>query len=121
MASLAFLLGMVPSTEKAEAADDKIRADYAEFQRFENSDELKHYLELEAEVKSSAFAVRKRQMKKSEYQDSEEFKKQVEYKELKKSEKILWYFKAKKDAPRPANPRRLIAAHASGKTTSRSL
>ncbi len=99
MASLAFLLGMVPSTEKVEAADDKIRADYAEFQRFENSDELKHYIELEAEIKSSDFAVRKRQIKKSEYQDSEEYKKEVEYKELKKSEKIVWFFKTKKKNP----------------------
>lgn len=99
MASLAFLLGMVPSTEKAEAADDKIRADYAEFQRFENSDELKHFLDLEAEIKSSDFAVRKRQIKKSEYQDSEEYKKEVEYKLLKKSEKIVWYFKTKKKNP----------------------
>ena len=75
MASLAFLLGMVPSTEKAEAADDKIRADYAEFQKFENSDELKHFLELEQEVKSTDFTVRKRQVPKAEKAESEEFKK----------------------------------------------
>lgn len=99
MASLAFLLGMVPSTEKVETADDKIRADYAEFQRFENSDELKHFLELEQEVKSADFAVRKRQVPKAEKTQSEEFKKEEEYKLLKKSEKIVWYFKTKKKNP----------------------
>ena len=44
MASLAFLLGMIPSTEKVESADDQLRADYKAFQEFENSDELKHFL-----------------------------------------------------------------------------
>ena len=55
MASLSFLLGMVPSTEKVETADDQLRADFQAFKDYENSDELKHYLELEKEVKSSAF------------------------------------------------------------------
>ncbi len=99
MASLAFLLGMVPSTEKVEAADDKIRADYAEFLRFESSDELKHFQELEQEVKSSDFAVRKRQVPKAERAESEEYKKAQEYRELKKSEKIVWFFKTKKKNP----------------------
>ena len=47
MASLSFLLGMVPSTEKVETADDQLRADYKSFKEYENSEELKHYLELE--------------------------------------------------------------------------
>ena len=52
MASLSFLLGMVPSTEKVEAADDKIRADFQAYKEYESSEELKHFLELEKEVKS---------------------------------------------------------------------
>ena len=64
MASLGFLLGMIPGTEKVESADDNLRADYAAFTEFANSDELKNYLELEAEIKSSDFAVRKRKIKK---------------------------------------------------------
>ena len=79
MASLSFLLGMVPSTEKVETADDTLRADYKAFKDFENSDELKQYLDLEAEVKSNAFKVRKKRMKKAEYRDSEEFRKETEY------------------------------------------
>ncbi|TFH28242.1 MAG: glycosyl hydrolase family protein [Bacteroidia bacterium] len=99
MASLSFLLGMVPSTEKVETADDKIRADFQAYKDYESSDELKHFLELEKEVKSSAFVVRKKKIKKADYQDSEEFQKQTEYDVLKKSEKVVWYFKTKKKYP----------------------
>ena len=99
MASLSFLLGMIPGTEKVETADDQLRADYKAFKDYENSDELKHYLDLEKEVKSNAFKVQKKRMKKSEFKDSEEFKKETEYQVLKKSDKILWYYKTKKKYP----------------------
>ena len=99
MASLSFLLGMVPSTEKVETADDNLRADYQAFKDFEKSDELKHYLELEKEVKSNDFKVRKRRMKKADYRESEEFQKETEYDVLKKSDKILWFYKTKKKYP----------------------
>lgn len=99
MASLAFLFGMIPSTEKVESADDQLRADFAAFTEYENSDELKHYLELEKEVTSSDFAVRKKKIPKKEYSSSEEFSKEEEYKALKKSEKVVWYFKTKKKNP----------------------
>lgn len=99
MASLAFLLGMIPKTEKVESADDKLRADFAAFKEFEQSDELKKFLELEKEVKSSEFALRKRKIKKKEYPDSEEFHKEAEYDTLKKSEKFIWFFKTKKKYP----------------------
>jgi len=99
MASLSFLLGMVPATEKVETADDQLRADHQAFVDYENSDELKHYLELEKEVKSSNFALRKKKIKKSEYKDSEEYQKETEYGVLKKSEKVTWYYKTKKKHP----------------------
>ena len=70
---------MVPSTEKVETADDQIRADFKAFKDYESSEELKHYLELEKEVKSSAFVVRKKKMKKAAYLESEEYQKQTEY------------------------------------------
>lgn len=90
---------MVPGTEKVETADDQLRADYKAFQDYEISDELKNYLELEKEVKSSAFALRKKKMKRAEYKDSDELQKVTEYQVLKKSEKILWYLKTKKRFP----------------------
>ena len=73
MASLSFLLGMVPCTEKVETADDQIRADFQAFKDYENSEELKHYLELEKEIKSNAFVLRKKKIKKADYKDSEEY------------------------------------------------
>jgi beta-glucanase (GH16 family) len=99
MASLSFLLGMVPTTEKVESADDQLRADFQAYKEFESSEELKHYLELQKEVKSSNFALRKKKIKKKEYRDSEEYHKETEYDVLKKSDKIVWYFKTKKKYP----------------------
>jgi len=99
MASLSFLLGMVPSTEKVESADDQLRADFQSFKDYENSDELKHFLELEKEIKSNDFVLRKKKMKKAAFKDSEEFHKETEYAVLKKSEKIVWYYKTKKKYP----------------------
>lgn len=87
MASLSFLLGMVPSTEKVEAADDQLRADFQAYKDYENSDELKHYLELEKEVKSSDFALRKKKILKEKYKASEAFRKEVRYNKLMKRSK----------------------------------
>jgi beta-glucanase (GH16 family) len=82
MASLSFLLGMVPSTEKVETADDKLRADYQAYKDFENSEEFRHYLELKKEVSSSDFALRKRKILKEKYKASEAFRKEERYKKL---------------------------------------
>jgi len=99
MASLAFLLGMIPGTEKVESADNKIRADFAAYKEFEQSDKLKKFLELEKEIKSSDFALRKKKIKKNDYPDSPEYHKEIEYDTLKKSEEFVWYFKTKKKYP----------------------
>lgn len=90
---------MIPATDKVESADNQLRADFQAFKEYEKSDELKHFLDLEKEIKSSDFALRKKKIKKSEYKDSEEYKKETEYGVLKKSEKVLWYFKTKKKYP----------------------
>lgn len=99
MASLSFLLGIVPATEKVETTDDQLRADYQSFKDYESSDEFKHFLELEKEIKSSDFTVRKKKIKKADYKNSEEYHKETEYKVLKKSEKVVWYYKTKKKYP----------------------
>lgn len=99
MASLSFLLGMIPATEKVESADDQLRADLAAYKEFEKSDEFKQFLELEKEVKSSNFALRKKKIKRKEYKDSEEYQKETEYDVLKKSDKVVWYYRTKKKYP----------------------
>lgn len=87
MASLSFLLGMVPGTEKVEAADDQLRADFKAFKDFEASDDLKHYLELEKEVTSSNFALRKKRIHREKYKASEAFRKEERYNRLLKKQK----------------------------------
>jgi len=87
MASLSFLLGMVPSTEKVETTDDQLRADLQAYKKYEGSDELKHYLELQKEVTSSAFALRKKKIKKEKYKASEAFRKEERYNKLTKRSK----------------------------------
>ena len=84
MASLAFLLGTIPSTEKVEMADDELRADYQAFKDFEKSDELKNFLELEKEVTSSSFAIRKKKIFKEKYKASEAYRKETRYNQLMK-------------------------------------
>jgi len=84
MASLAFLFGGIPATNKVESADDQLRADYASFVEFENSDELKHFLALEKEVSSGDFAMRKKKILKESYKASEEYRKESRYNQLSK-------------------------------------
>jgi beta-glucanase (GH16 family) len=90
---------MVPATEKVESADDQLRADFQAYKDFESSEELKHYLELEKEVKSSNFALRKKRMKREDYRASEEYQKETEYQVLKKSDKVVWYYRTRKKYP----------------------
>ena len=90
---------MIPGTEKVEAADDQLRTDYQAYKDYADSDELKHYLELEKEVKSNDFTLRRKKISKADYKDSEEYHKLTEYDVLKKSEKVQWYFKTKKKYP----------------------
>lgn len=84
MASLAFMFGMVPDTEKVEGADDQLRADFEAFKSFGDSNEFKHYLELEQELKSSEFAIRKKKILKESYKASEEYRKEKRLKQMKK-------------------------------------
>jgi hypothetical protein len=84
MASLAFLFGMIPDTEKVESADDQLRTDFNAFREYENSDELKHFLKLEQEVTSGDFAIRKKKILKEKYTASEEYRKEQKLRQLKK-------------------------------------
>ena len=87
MASISFLLGMVPGTEKVETADDQLRADFQAYKDYESSDDLKHYLELEKEVKSNNFVLRKKKILKEKYKASEAFRKEIRYNQLLKRSK----------------------------------
>jgi len=92
MASLGFLLGMVPNTQKVESADDKLRADFKIFLEYEASEEFKYFQELEQEVTSADFASRKKKIMSESFKGSEEAKKEERFKQLKKSKGIKNYF-----------------------------
>lgn len=75
---------------------------YREYKRIEESDTLKRFKELKEYVNTEKFKEVKDYMNlpgKKKLILSDEYKKEIEYKELKDSEKIQWYFKTKKNYP----------------------
>lgn len=67
-----------------------------------DSDELKRFTELKEYINSEEFIKVKNYMAlspKEKYEASEEYKKEEEYKLLKNSEKIVWFYKTKKNYP----------------------
>jgi hypothetical protein len=95
MASLRFLFGMIPSTSKYESESDKLRSDFQEYKKFEVSDELKHFHELEKEVTSSDFQQKIKSIKAQNFKQTEEYRKEQEYSQLLKSPMVKAYFKKK--------------------------
>jgi hypothetical protein len=95
MASLRFLFGMIPATAKYESESDKLQSDYQEYKKFEVSDELKHFQELEKEINSAEFNQKVKTIKSQNFKQTEEFRKEQEYKQLLKSSAIKAYFKKK--------------------------
>jgi len=93
MASLRFLLGMLPATAKFETASDRLRKDYIEFKKFETSDELKHYESLEHEVSLSDFLQKIKNLKALKYKGSNEYHQEQEYLKLLKSKLFAKYQK----------------------------
>jgi hypothetical protein len=86
---------MIPATSKFEADSDKLRTDYVEYKKFEVSDELKHFLELEKEVTSAEFQQKVKTIKAQNFKQTKEFATEQEYKALKKSAAVKTYFKKK--------------------------
>ena len=95
MASLRFLFGMIPATGKYEADSDKLRSDYTEYKKFEVSEELKHFQELEKEVNSPEFVQKIKTIKSQNFKQTEEFRKEQECRLLRKSPEIKSYLKKK--------------------------
>lgn len=93
MASIKFLLGMFPDTRKLEQKWNKLRSDYKAFKDFEESEDLKHYIELENEIKSPEFNLRIKEIKTRKFNQTEEFSKEQEFKRYKKSKSIKSYLK----------------------------
>jgi len=93
MASLKFLLGMIPSTAKIEQAEKALIAEFDKLNTFADSDTLKKYTALKELVTSSDFLQKKKEIESLSFKGSEESAKEKEFLTLQKAKDIVLYFK----------------------------
>ena len=93
MASLKFLLGMIPSTSKIEQSEKALISEFQRLVNFSESEVLSRYNELNVLVNSSGFIEKCKEIKSLNYKDSDEYANEKEYISLQKSKDIIWYFK----------------------------
>ena len=93
MASLKFLLGLIPSTAKIEQAEKDLIAEFKKLNAFSGSETLKKYTELKDLVTSSDFIQKKKEIESFSFKNSEEYAKEKEFLSLQKAKDIKLYFK----------------------------
>ena len=93
MASLKFLLGMIPSTSKIEQKETALIKEFDKLHTFQSSDQLARYNVLYELVNSSGFIQKKKELESLQYKNSEEYLKEKEFFSLQKSKDIVLYFK----------------------------
>ena len=93
MASLKFLLGLVPSTAKIEQAEKALIDEYNKLASFSESDTLKKFNELKDLINSSDFIHKKKEIESVSYKNSEEYAREKEFLSLQKAKDIVMYFR----------------------------
>jgi hypothetical protein len=93
MASLKFLLGLIPSTSKIELAEKALITEFNKLTAFSESDTLKKFNELKDLVTSSDFMHKRKEIESLSYKNSEEFAKEKEFLSLQKAKDIVLYFR----------------------------
>jgi hypothetical protein len=93
MASLKFLLGLIPSTAKIEEAEKALTAEFDKLNAFAGSDTLKKFTELKELVTSSSFLQKKKEIESLSYKGSEECTREKEFISLQKAKDIVLYFR----------------------------
>lgn len=93
MASLKFLLGMIPATSKIEQEEKDLIAEFAKLNAFTTSDKLAEYNKLDKLVNSSDFIQKKKEIEGLQYKGSEEYSREKEFQTLQKSKDIVLYFR----------------------------
>ncbi len=93
MASLKFLLGLIPSTAKIEQAEKDLVAEFEKLNTFSGSETLKKYTDLKELVTSSEFIQKKKEIESLSYKNSGEYSKEKEFLSLQKAKDIKLYFK----------------------------
>jgi len=90
--SLKAKLGMIPKTSVLEEKESKLKQEYEDFTTYQDSEELARFKELEAFVISQEFLDIKKEINAKKYSGSESFKKEKNYKYLKKSKRIKIFY-----------------------------
>jgi hypothetical protein len=93
MASLKFLLGLIPSTAKIEQEEKALVTEFAKLKSFAESEKLAAYDKLDRLVNSSEFVQKKKEIESLQYKNSEEYSKEKEFLSLQKSKDIVLYFR----------------------------
>jgi hypothetical protein len=93
MASLKFLLGLIPSTAKIEQAEKALTAEFDKLNAFAGSDTLKKFTELKELVTSSSFLQKKKEIESLSFKGSEEYAREKEFLSLQKAKDIVLYFR----------------------------
>jgi len=84
--------GLIKSTAKIEAAHNALLADFRMFTEFQNSSELKEYLELEILVNSASFKQKKKEIQALSLKGSKEAAQLAELKKLGKNRRLHNYY-----------------------------
>lgn len=93
MASLRFLLGLIPATSKIEQAEKALITEFEKLHNFSESDVLAEYNKLNELINSSDFLQKSKEIKLLRYKNSEEYIKEKEFFSLQKAKDIVLYFK----------------------------
>ena len=93
MASLKFLLGLIPSTAKIEEAEKALTAEFEKLNALAGSDTLKKFTELKELVTSSSFLQKKKEIESLSFKGSEEYAREKEFLSLQKAKDIVLYFR----------------------------
>lgn len=93
MASLKFLLGLVPTTAKIEEAEKALTAEFEKLNAFAGSGTLKKFTELKELVTSSSFLQKKKEIESIRFKGSEEYAREKEFLSLQKAKDIVLYFR----------------------------
>ncbi len=86
-------LGLIPSTEKIESAQNALIEEYQKLLEFTESTELKTYYELKELIESETFKTNKKNINELDYKKTEAFQKEQKFLQLKKDKRIVNYFK----------------------------
>ena len=78
MASLKFLLGLIPSTAKIEQTEKALVAEFEKLNAFAGSELLSKYNELNDRVNSAGFTQKRKEIESVQYKKSEEYNKEKE-------------------------------------------